>query len=195
MENTVPNESDRVVKSVQAPPLRPLTFNLMYPDPEKPDIPDINAIKNHMMQGGRIGRGELIKILTDATQLLGREPNLIYVKLPTIIVGDIHGQFLDLIHMFEKVIKNKKLSETNIVFLGDYVDRGLFSVEVIVFLYALKLNYPKQITLLRGNHESRWINEDYTFHGEVLDKYQDERIFDLFIESFMCLPVAAIVGN
>jgi len=58
------------------------------------------------------------------------EPNVIKIKEPVIIVGDIHGQFYDMIHMFEKVVDNRNLPKTNMLFLGDYVDRGAFSCEV-----------------------------------------------------------------
>lgn len=59
-----------------------------------------------------------------------------------IIVGDIHGQYYDLIHMFEKVVDQRQLAKTNMLFLGDYVDRGNYSIEVCIFLYALKIMYP-----------------------------------------------------
>ena len=71
---------------------------------------------------------------------------------PVIFVGDIHGQFFDLNKMLDLV---GKIGQINFVFLGDYVDRGMFAIEVVVTLYALKLNYPNHITLLRGNHECR----------------------------------------
>lgn len=64
------------------------------------------------------------------------------MKEPVIIVGDIHGQFYDLIHMFERVADKKDLPNTNMLFLGDYVDRGEFSIEVCIFLFCLKINFP-----------------------------------------------------
>ena len=71
-----------------------------------------------------------------------KEPNVIKIKEPVIIVGDIHGQFYDMIHMFEKVVDSRNLPKSNMLFLGDYVDRGNFSFEVVMFLYALKINFP-----------------------------------------------------
>ena len=79
---------------------------------------------------------------------------MIKINDSVIIMGDIHGQFYDMIHMFEKVI-DKNFPKSNLLFLGDYVDRGNYSVEVCIFLFALKINYPRGVTLLRGNHESR----------------------------------------
>lgn len=73
---------------------------------------------------------------------IGKEPNVIAIKEPVIIVGDIHGQFYDMIHMFEKVVDNRNLPNTNMLFLGDYVDRGNYSIEVCIFLFSLKINFP-----------------------------------------------------
>ena len=82
------------------------------------------------------------------------------------------------------------------LFLGDYVDRGNYSIEVCTFLYCLKLNYPSEIILLRGNHESRAMTEHFTFREEVLRKFDnDESVYELFIESFEALPIAADVNG
>jgi len=125
-----------------------------------------------------------------------KEPNVIAIKEPVIIVGDIHGQFYDMIHMFEKVVDNRNLPNTNMLFLGDYVDRGSYSIEVCIFLFSLKINFPAEITLLRGNHESVAMTEHFTFREEVLRKYDgDESVFDKFIEAFESMPIAADVNN
>jgi serine/threonine-protein phosphatase PP1 catalytic subunit len=80
-----------------------------------------------------------------------------------IIVGDIHGQFLDLIGIFDRL---GYPNETNYLFLGDYVDRGESSVEVICLLFAYKIKYPKIFFLLRGNHETEEQNSKQGFKQE-----------------------------
>lgn len=102
------------------------------------------------------------------TAVFKAESNLLKVQEPVIIIGDIHGQFYDMIHMFEKVVDPKGIPQTNLLFLGDYVDRGIFSLEVLVFLYSLKLNFPRSVIMLRGNHESRAMTEHFTFRTEIL---------------------------
>ena len=99
--------NDRVVLTEQPPPHRPLTLKLMYPYHNKPEVPDVDAVRKHLVSGGRIGRAELIKLVKDTTMLFNREQNVVQLKLPAIIVGDIHGQFYDLIHMFEKVVDKR----------------------------------------------------------------------------------------
>jgi len=98
--------------------------------------------------------------------------------------------------MVEKVVDSRNLPNCNMLFLGDYVDRGNYSIEVITFLYCLKINYPQEITMLRGNHESSAMTEHFTFRDEVIRKYDgDESVYNLFVESFEALPIAADVNG
>ena len=78
------------------------------------------------------------------------------------VIGDVHGQFYDLYGIINKVHKPEKLNE-HLVFLGDYVDRGAYGPEIVLLLLTLKLRYPKNIHLLRGNHESREMTEQFNF--------------------------------
>jgi serine/threonine-protein phosphatase 2B catalytic subunit len=75
------------------------------------------------------------------------------------------------------------------------VDRGFHSIEVLLFLYALKINFPDHITLLRGNHESRAMTEHFTFRSEVLMKYESEELYEMFIDSFESMPISADVNG
>ena len=75
------------------------------------------------------------------------------------------------------------------------MDRGNWSFEVIFFLFCLKLNYPKEVNLLRGNHESRALTEHFTFRSEIMQKFGEDEVYDLFIDSFEALPLAADVSG
>jgi len=109
------------------------------------------------------------------------------------VVGDIHGQFYDLLHIFEI---NGFPGEDNIyVFNGDFVDRGAFGLECICTLISLKILYPNYVFLNRGNHEDRSINQFYGFQKEIHDKYNDEHIYESFAELFKFLPLGHILNQ
>uniref|UniRef100_A0A673X7W9 Serine/threonine-protein phosphatase n=1 Tax=Salmo trutta TaxID=8032 RepID=A0A673X7W9_SALTR len=108
------------------------------------------------------------------------------------ICGDTHGQFYDLINIFEL---NGLPSETNpYLFNGDFVDRGSFSLEVILTLFGFKLLLPDSFYLLRGNHETDNMNQMYGFEGEVKAKYTAQ-MFTLFSEVFQWLPLAQCING
>jgi len=92
--------------------------------------------------------------------LLAKEPNLVKISEPIVIVGDIHGQYHDLCHMLDKAGPPPNI---NYLFLGDYVDRGISGLECLILLMTIKINFPKNVVLLRGNHESRNMTENFTF--------------------------------
>lgn len=108
-----------------------------------------------------------------------------------IIVGDLHGNIRDLLRIF--AYTNTPLNQ-NYLFLGDYVDRGDFSIEVLTLLYALKVKYPSKIFLLRGNHEYEDTNTYYGFKESTLAQYSQE-LYDEFNKSFTYMSLAAIVNN
>jgi len=108
------------------------------------------------------------------------------------VCGDTHGQYYDVLHIFEL---NGLPSSTNpYLFNGDFVDRGSFSIEVICTLLLWKLHDPTCLYLTRGNHETKNMNKIYGFEGECKAKY-DDKIFDLFLETFSWLPLAAVVQD
>lgn len=118
---------------------------------------------------------------------------MVFLHDPVIIVGDIHGQYYDLVKLLElgDFAQNPK---QKYLFLGDFVDRGTFGVEVVTLLYALKVNYPKRVFFLRGNHECRNMTTHMNFRLEVLSKF-DQETYDLLMDSFDMLPLACIVNN
>lgn len=102
----------------------------------------------------------------------------------------MHGQFHDLAELF-KIGGN--VPDTNYLFMGDYVDRGYYSVETVSLLVALKVRFRERITILRGNHESRQITQVYGFYDECQRKYGNANVWKYFTELFDLLPLTAIV--
>ena len=100
---------------------------------------------------------EQVKTLCEkAREILSSESNVQNVKCPVTVCGDVHGQFHDLMELFRI---GGRSPDTNYLFMGDYVDRGYYSVETVTLLVAIKVRYRHRITILRGNHESRQITQ------------------------------------
>ncbi|KAG5187395.1 serine/threonine-protein phosphatase PP1 [Tribonema minus] len=118
-------------------------------------------------------------------------PMLLEVEAPVKIAGDIHGQYYDLLRLFEYA---EYPPCTKYLFLGDYVDRGKQSIEVICLLFAYRLKYPDKFFILRGNHECSSINKLYGFFDECKRRYSVS-LYKKFIACFDCMPVSAIVGG
>ena len=139
-----------------------------------------------------VSESEVRKICHAAKEALTAEQNVVAVKAPVTIVGDIHGQFADLVEMFAI---GGAAPSTNYLFLGDYVDRGYDSVETVCTVMALKARWPSRVTLLRGNHESRQITQVYGFYDECLRKYGNADVWRYITDAFDHLPLAAVVEN
>ncbi|TVU17044.1 hypothetical protein EJB05_33054 [Eragrostis curvula] len=136
------------------------------------------------------------QIVLTTLELLRSVPSLVDVNVPNgqhfTVCGDVHGQFFDLLNIFEL---NGLPSEDNpYLFNGDFVDRGSFSVEVILTLFAFKCLYPNGMHLARGNHESKSMNKIYGFEGEVRSKL-GEKFVELFAEVFCWLPLAHVINR
>jgi protein phosphatase len=118
-----------------------------------------------------------------------RVPIVVRISTEVCIVGDIHGNLHDLV----RIIRSHGLAECYL-FLGDYVDRGPFSLEVMLLLLTLTLKYPDRFFLLRGNHETPIIAGSYGFRADHLTTYP-ESLFDSFCDVFAWLPLVAIVQD
>ncbi|KAL7505567.1 hypothetical protein ACHAXN_003024 [Cyclotella atomus] len=146
------------------------------------------------------------RLLLSAKRHFENLPSLLEIPIPTTspdpndptitprltVCGDTHGQYYDVLNIFD--INGYPSKDNPYLFNGDFVDRGSFSLEVIVTLLMFKLSDPDSIHLHRGNHETKNMNKIYGFEGEVKAKY-DEKIFELFLEVFSHLPLASVVGG
>lgn len=136
---------------------------------------------------------ELRYICAKSRNILMSQPMLLELAAPVKIVGDIHGQFIDLLRIF-------KLCgfppNSNYLFMGDYVDRGKQSLETIVLLLCLKIKYPENFFLLRGNHETAEITKIYGFYDECKRRtLNGVKTWKLFVDVFNCFPVAATIAD
>lgn len=143
------------------------------------------------------------RLLISAKQYFETQPSLMQLSIPTTgpnddtaprvtVCGDTHGQFYDVLNIFK--MNGYPSSSNPYLFNGDFVDRGSFSLEVILTYLLFKFACPDGIYLTRGNHETKNMNKIYGFEGEVKHKY-DDKIFDLFLELFCELPLAAVIED
>ncbi|CAK4085555.1 unnamed protein product [Aphanomyces euteiches] len=164
--------------------------------PENPTAEFVTQVLEHFKRGKLLHRKYVLQILLAMKTMLSSLPTLLRIQLGTdpqahiTVCGDTHGQFYDVCNIFEL---GGLPSETNpYLFNGDFVDRGSFSLEVVLTLFIMKLAFPYHVHLLRGNHESKNMNKIYGFEGEVKHKY-DETVMALFSEVFNWLPLAACI--
>ena len=145
---------------------------------------------------------DIIQLCDTVMPILQAEDSLVSVPFPARMYGDIHGNLPDLVQFFNKYAWPDKrkgdILSMNYVFLGDFVDRGSFSVEVITLLFSLKILYPTKIFLIRGNHEDRNMNYNYGFRKsclEIFGSVDGPTVWERVNECFDYLPLAGLVGS
>ena len=138
-----------------------------------------------------ISEAEIRNLCERARPVLLGQPMLLELEAPIKICGDVHGQYTDLLRLFEY---GGFPPEANYLFLGDYVDRGKQSLETICLLLSYKIMYPENFFILRGNHESAGINRIYGFYDECKRRYSI-KMWKVFSDVFNCLPVSALVDE
>jgi serine/threonine-protein phosphatase 5 len=135
------------------------------------------------------------QIILDGYQIFKSYPSLVQVPLTGnfSVYGDIHGQFYDLLNIFQ-IDGLPDPNQKPCLFNGDICDRGSFSAECVLTLFAMKIAMPQGIYIARGNHETRNMNRLYGFQGEIQAKY-DENLYNLSCDAFCALPLAHVIGN
>jgi serine/threonine-protein phosphatase 2A catalytic subunit len=176
------------------PPSSSLAMMAVAPPP--PDnsntYMDLERWLTKLQQGTALTEPE-VKALTDlARERLLEESNVQPVQAPVTVCGDIHGQWHDLMELFKI---GGVAPDTNYLFMGDYVDRGYYSVETVSLLVCLKVRYPDRVHILRGNHESRQITQVYGFYDECVRKYGSANVWKLYTDLFDYFPLTALVDN
>ena len=145
---------------------------------------------------------EIMQLCESLSPLLKAEDSLVSLPFPARLYGDIHGNLPDLVQFFNKYSWPDKrkgdILSMNYVFIGDFVDRGSFSVEVVALLFSLKVLYPSKVHLVRGNHEDRNMNFHFGFRASCLSQFgpvEGQKLWEKINDCFDLLPLAALVGE
>ncbi|SCV03947.1 LAMI_0H12222g1_1 [Lachancea mirantina] len=145
-----------------------------------------------LKQGRHVPEETVYKLCQQSQELLMYEANVTRVDTPVTICGDIHGQLHDLLTLFEE---SGGIEKSRYIFLGDFVDRGFYSLESFLLLLCYKLRYPDRITMIRGNHETRQITKVYGFYDEIVRKYGNSNVWRYCCEVFDYLALGAIINE
>ena len=149
---------------------------------------------------------EIELLIEEVIPIISKENSLIKIRSPCKIFGNIYGVYNDLMRFFESYgnpsdsMQNGDINVMQYIFLGDFCDRGFYSLEVVLLLFALKVKYPNFIYLIRGHHEDINVNETYGLGQECKERLNDEitsknSIFNLINKVFDCLPFGVVVDG
>jgi len=182
------DDDDRFIKDVLAPPRFPLAHNKLFRDDGSIDL---EVLGDHLNREGRLSMEDAFYLIKTTTEIYKKEPNLLRLRDPITVCGDIHGQFFDLLRLLEA---GGDPATTQYLFLGDYVDRGCFSTECVFFLCAHKITFSDSFFQIRGNHECRHLTSFFNFKDECLYKYNLE-MYDAIMAMFDHLPISATING
>lgn len=175
------------------PPQRELSYKRVFRTFDPSELPDYELVRDYLFEQGKLDKEVALELVRKSSLIFDKEPNMLRIEGKVTIVGDVHGQFYDLHGMLAKLHKPENSNDI-ILLLGDYVDRGCYGTEIVLLLMALKLCYPDNIYMLRGNHESREMTEQFNFREQCITMY-DVDFYDKVMDSFDLLPIAAIVNG
>eukprot|EP00727_Mastigamoeba_balamuthi_P004873 m51a1_g14384 hypothetical protein (908) ;mRNA; f:296311-300861 len=185
---SVVDTDDRVVRDISHPETKRLDADMLW----SRGTPSVSLLRKHFGMEGLITCEAAEKIIYEAREIFRKEPNVLELSTPISVCGDIHGQYYDLLSMLKA--NGYPSAENKYLFLGDYVDRGYFSTEVLLLLCLMKIAMPTSVYLLRGNHESRLLSQTHTFETECDYKYNYD-VCTAFETLFDSLPLAALVRD
>eukprot|EP00826_Nyctotherus_ovalis_P053961 TRINITY_DN7045_c0_g1_i14.p1 TRINITY_DN7045_c0_g1~~TRINITY_DN7045_c0_g1_i14.p1 ORF type:complete len:544 (+),score=157.61 TRINITY_DN7045_c0_g1_i14:939-2570(+) len=163
-------------------------------------------IINQMDRQFMFKKEDIILLANECIQIVKSQPTVLRVKVPVKIFGDFHGQYQDMMRFFDlwrgpiESLHGGDIESYDYLFLGDYVDRGANSLETICLLMALKVKFPTQIHLLRGNHEDISTNQAFGFAEECEERLDDDlrdeySVFQTINRFFEWLPLAAVIED
>ena len=168
-----------------------LTYNTKHDQLKQQD-----PIKGNKPFRFQIPKTTILELSRHVRVLLKREPNLLRLKAPLNLFGDIHGQFGDLVRFIHMI--NRSNGKKRFIFNGDIVDRGSCSIECLMLLFAMKFCFPNDVYIMRGNHESMDINQMYGFKTECLERYGDEVGFKIWTDlntTLQLLPICCTINE
>uniref|UniRef100_A0A7S1XD46 Serine/threonine-protein phosphatase n=1 Tax=Compsopogon caeruleus TaxID=31354 RepID=A0A7S1XD46_9RHOD len=153
---------------------------------------DLDGFLVRLRRGEVLHEAEVRSLCWRAREILIEEPNVLLVDAPVTIAGDVHGQYFDLMELF---LVGGDVPATRYLFLGDFVDRGYYSVETFLLLLTMKVRWPDRVYLIRGNHESRQITQVYGFYDECVRKFGSATVWRFCTDLFDYLSLGALVGG
>jgi len=188
-EHTV-NTGDELSKSSKKTSKTKL--KLTAPEDKRTATLDFQRLKANLIKRVLPSEVDVSALCAMAKSILCEEPNLVSLSAPAKIIGNIHGQYEDLLSILSIT---GQPPQSNLIFLGSNVNRGPKGLETILHILSLKVEFPSGVQLLRGNHDCRWVTQSYGFYDECCKKYGTLNVYNDITDLFDYLPVAGVLEN